>query len=469
MKKNNWFKENWIFVAILAVFLTAKIILLTTYNSLFFDEYEYIGIAKFIYSLGQTGFYSEMRPILFPLLLGVGWKLNIPIVLFGRMIALTFAIGALSMTYMLSKKFFNKNTAIWSVLLLASFPLFFAFSHRLLTGIPAVFLLLTSIYFFKEEKYGLCGLFAGLAFMIRFPSGLMLIPLLIFMIFKVAKIRKIIKFIIFYSIPASLFFIFNIFFYRDVTANFFDSMIRPFIIANADITRYNIAIYSQPFYYYFVQFFLNNWIFILLIAFVFFYFKNKLHEDFSFDLFVTAAIFLTVYFSWLSHKEFRYGLLFLPFITIMVAHSLDELMFFIKRKSKWISNLLVFAVVVFILVNSFILGYGFLGKMDTAHTNLCSFFSSYDEEYSLFSTTAIVVPCTDQKFYGRYFDLPTSVDLFLNESSSYNLFVFSSSTFPCVDEECEVMKREEFNRLSDSSELLYNTSSVFEYFAVFKK
>ena len=74
----------------------------------------------------------------------------------------------------------------------------------------------------------------------------------------------------------------------------------------------------------------------------------------------------------------------------------------------------------------------------------------------------------DNKFYGRYFDLPTSVEMFFN-SSDYNIFVFSNSTFPCIDDASIKEKQDSFDELKSKSKLVFETSSKFEYFAVFKK
>ena len=461
-------KNNWVLFAVLAVFLSVKIFLLLTYDSVFLDEYEYLGMGRFIFSGGDEGSFSEMRPLFVPLIVGLSSWVDVDMVLFGWIVSLFFSVGVIVVSYVLAKKFFTKSAAVWTVMLLSAYPLFFGYSHRILTHMPAVFFAMLAVYLFSEKFYGWCGFVAALAFMARFPHGILFVPLALFVLFSSGSWKNIFKFLFGYIVPVMCFLIFNIFFYRNVTANFFDAMVRPFVIANESIMSHNLNLYAQPFYYYFVRLFLESWLFVLLLAFVFFYFKNKLYDSHSCDLFVTVALFYSVYFSWLAHKEFRYALDFLPFLVVFVAYSLDEILFFIKKRRKWIYYLLSFVVLVLVVFSSVRIGYGYLGVRDHAQSELCDFFMSYGENYSLFSTSSAVVPCTEMSFYGMYFDIEGSVGMFLN-SSDYSLFLFSNSTFPCADRACEDVKSSALKRLSDNSDLIFETRSKYEYFAVFKK
>jgi predicted membrane-bound dolichyl-phosphate-mannose-protein mannosyltransferase len=62
-----------------------------------------------------------------------------------------------------------------SIILIGITPIFYLRSSSLLTGIPAAFFILLSLYFLLRKNYWLGGLFSGLAFLTRFPAGLIII------------------------------------------------------------------------------------------------------------------------------------------------------------------------------------------------------------------------------------------------------------------------------------------------------
>jgi hypothetical protein len=461
-------KEHGVVLSIMLVFLVAKIVLSIVFGSVFFDEYDYVGMAKFFYSFGDSGFFSDTRPFVIPLIIGLGWKLGFDVVIFGKIIAVLFSLATLWMTYLISRRLFGKNVANISVFFLAFFPLFFSFAHRILTEIPGMFFVLLSFYLFINKRYGWCGFFASLAFMTKYPYGIVLVPFLLFLVFKIKKFKETAIFCFAYSVPFVSFSLFNIFFYRKVTANFFDSIIRPFVIANVTVMVDNVKYYKQPFFYYFVQMFFDNFLVVLAILFFVFYFTARLYRKSDINLFLACGFLLSFYFSWLLQKDYRYALDFLPFIIVLVAFCVDRILFFFSQVHKFAFYLSLAILIIFVAFNSFYKIPVSLGYLDTADKDICNFFKDYEGNYSVFSTTPVIVPCLENRFYGRYIDLPKHVDLFFN-TSDYDVFVFSNSTFLCIDDVCEKEKVDSLNKLKSDADLVFETSSKFEYFAVFKK
>src|SRR3989338_3706940 len=90
--------------AIIVLFLCANLIFLNFYDDVWWDSSVYIGMGKYIFSLGKSGLWEESRPLIFPLILGIGWKLGFDAVYFGRLVSVIFAILVIILTYKIGIK-----------------------------------------------------------------------------------------------------------------------------------------------------------------------------------------------------------------------------------------------------------------------------------------------------------------------------------------------------------------------------
>ena len=174
--------KNKIIYVILLLFFVINLLTIPNYTIVWWDSAVYIGMGKYIYSFGNSGFWEASRPLVWPLLLGFFWKVGLNAVFFGRLLELLFAAGCILLTYLIGKQIFNRKTGILSALFLAFSPTFYFFSTISLSEIPSLFFALISIYFFINKKYFLTGLFSGLAFMTRFLESLVFIAILLIFI-----------------------------------------------------------------------------------------------------------------------------------------------------------------------------------------------------------------------------------------------------------------------------------------------
>lgn len=122
------------------------------------------------YMTHATGF-----PLIFPLagvfkIFGVG-------VLQSRLFMVAWMIVALATLFFVMRAFFDKKTAFFSVLLVATFSSFYA-NGRTGTGeIPGFFFLLLALYFLYQKKWhGLGGFFAALAAVTKPSMYLFVLP-----------------------------------------------------------------------------------------------------------------------------------------------------------------------------------------------------------------------------------------------------------------------------------------------------
>ena len=165
-----------LYVLILA-FIT-KLVLMTKYSVIWWDEAVYLGMGKFIYSFGSAGLWEPIRPVVWPIVIGMfGWTNKI---IFARLLSLTCYLGIIIFSYLIAEKIFNQKTAIISSVLLASTPTFFFFSYKALTNVPATFLVIVATYLLIQKRYVWSFLLLSLSFLTRFPFGIFLIPFLIY-------------------------------------------------------------------------------------------------------------------------------------------------------------------------------------------------------------------------------------------------------------------------------------------------
>ncbi|MBX4211211.1 MAG: glycosyltransferase family 39 protein [Candidatus Yanofskybacteria bacterium] len=168
--------QDIIFVFILTVVSIVSISHLTTVPRIFYDEGITIEIARNFqlfhvldlqtkpgefsgipYVTGSSGFPVTLPLSLFFSIFGFGFPQ-------ARWYALLWLLALLVMTYVFISKKWNKNYALASVLLLATFASFYDSGRRVLGDIPGFVLLVGGLYAWNiSRKYFLAGFLFGLA------------------------------------------------------------------------------------------------------------------------------------------------------------------------------------------------------------------------------------------------------------------------------------------------------------------
>jgi len=147
-------KKNAIFFVII-FFLFFSILYWTPLD---WDSAVYIGMGKYIFSFGDSGLWEASRPLLWPIILGLIWKIGLNPVIFGKAISLLFAIGCIFMTYLLGKEVFDENTGLLAAIFIAFTPAFFLAGSQIMTEIPSAFFALTGVYLFIRKRYAYSGI-----------------------------------------------------------------------------------------------------------------------------------------------------------------------------------------------------------------------------------------------------------------------------------------------------------------------
>lgn len=321
-------RENRGFSLLFLLFLGFQIVIVfVKWNKpLIWDSAVYIGMGKFLYSLGTTGYWELFRPPLLPLLIGFFWKLGMPLVNGSRILALAIvSIGSFSF-YNALKKIFTKRIALYSTGLMISNFLFFNYSNHLLTGVFASLLVFGSFYFAINGKFLFGGLSGALAFLVRFPSALIaptIVAGIFFMAVKCGKYRRGFRNTLSYStgffVVVVPYFILN--------QIFLGNFLEPLTTGIA-IPALNPSSYLYGFYYLKAAI-VNQPLFLFLPLGILVAAKemNKKHLYLLFA-FSTFYTFFTAY----PHKEARFLLLFLPLMSVLTALGIENVSIRLQEK-----------------------------------------------------------------------------------------------------------------------------------------
>jgi 4-amino-4-deoxy-L-arabinose transferase-like glycosyltransferase len=289
--------------------------------SVWWDEAVYIGMGKYIATGGHLGIWEIFRPPLLPLIYSFLYKLHIPIIFAGKIIVIISSVGSLYLTYRISETI-KKSSGIYSSIFLGLTPIFFLYSRVPMTDIISIFFVLMTLFCFIRQKYFLTGIFIALAFLTRFPQGLILLPIGIMAIYKAydKNLKKWMSNTIINLISIFAGFIILILPYLICNYILYGNIFEPFILASQAVSLsselYNLGI----FYYADSLFKIIPFVYLsLLFPLIFFkkeFFDNKNHKENYILILITVVSFL-IYFFLQIHKELRYSLAFIPYLSIL--------------------------------------------------------------------------------------------------------------------------------------------------------
>lgn len=160
---------------ILAFSTIIRLIILAIPTEIWWDESVYISIGKFLFSGGASGFMEYQRPILFSILIGTLWKINIDPITAGRTLAIICSLATIYMTYLITKKIHNEKAGILAAIILSLTGYFIYFSTKILTGIPSILFILIAVNELLNKDLTrkniiIAGIMTALAALTRFTS-----------------------------------------------------------------------------------------------------------------------------------------------------------------------------------------------------------------------------------------------------------------------------------------------------------
>lgn len=312
--------KNYLIILILLFTLLAHLFFFFDFHEIWWDSGVYIGMGKFLFSLGQIGLWEHIRPVFWPFILGGFWKLfPVNFILISRILELVFFLSSVFIIYLIGKKVYSKPAGIIAAAFLASSTILFYLSFHLYTEIPVLFFILLAYYFFIDNKSFFAGLFLAVAFLTKFPVAMFLVILFFFLLFK-KSYKQLLYLILGASVVLIPFFVSNIIFYNNIFGGIIDArqVIRQVLGCN--------VLRSQPWHYYFflIFFYENKFLVASLIGF---FRKSKYSLLISFSLIIPLF-----YFMFLPCRDYRYLVLFLPFVILLAGAGLESLINNVKKK-----------------------------------------------------------------------------------------------------------------------------------------
>ncbi|MFH1649234.1 MAG: DUF2334 domain-containing protein [Candidatus Woesearchaeota archaeon] len=459
---------NRIFWLAISLFVLFKLVLAFKYHLPIWDESVYLGMGNYFASFGHVGLMEVGRPVLLPFFLGLFSIVGLSSVFWGELLVVASAVGSVVLLRCVVREWFDDTTGIITGLLLLVNSLFWIYSSYLLTGIPAIFLMLLSVRFFQKDKHFLAGLFASLAMMMRFPAGLIVVVIVLMYVFKWweskdwKQFRPLLFALLGIIIPLILFFTFHYFHNRPDVGTWWHAIYRPILYATAGSSVSEFRwLYEQGPFYYFVTLAVQYPVTLLaipgIILTIYAGFRKRL-------LLFLLFVLLFVAFSALGHKEIRYSLLFLPF---MLAYSAYFLVWgsrwigkhFKKRKRTRLRIVALSALTLYLLV-FIVMGtwqWGWRASTEPAIvTEGYAWFSAHPVAGKVLSTDPVLAAYAPNLIVSGYY----SASIFLSEvKKGYDTVFLYPDAIPCheTDVACQDTMRQAFQTLA------YNYNLVHEY------
>ncbi len=369
-------KQFKIFLLIMGVAILLRLFIQFQESTLWWDESIYVGMAKWLFSTGHIlGYWESFRPPILPILLGLGWLIKIPIIIWGRILELLFSIGILTTVYYLGEKLY-RWAGVFAMAIVAFLPVFFQFGQKILTGIPATFFALVAIIYLQKKKSYWAGIFLGLAFLTRFLFGLesLVVAIAVIIAFIIERAWTSKERIVYYVVLSAKllggfltitlpFFIIN----QIVHQNFWYAVAE----GGRVFTQYNNWIYDLGNIYYFKQFIVQNVFLLFAILGIIFFFTLKYYTKKNKTWQYTALLlpfFIGAYLFHVVHKEVRFMIPVFIFLALFAGIGLAKLTITIGKKisSTTLKNIL------FVLLLLVVLFAGSKEAVVTTHPDILS-------------------------------------------------------------------------------------------------
>ncbi len=355
-----WFKDwhNRIFILVFLLALGIRLYYLHVNSAVWWDEADYLSSAKhWFFNVPYN--YNPQRGILFPLLIGILFKLGFSETLTRIFVVLLPSLGVVVLTYLLGKQMYNKNVGLIASSIMSVFWVSLFWTNRFSNDFLAFFFQLLALYCFwmgvvkNHSKYftWLFGLFLGLGFITRAQSILIGGSLFLFLVivqrFKFLANKDLWISVLFFLIPV---------------LPYLGWLWINFKTPLAFSTGYSSQVASNaPFAWAILQFiyqFSAKYLFILFLiglaslADLLFgldlIFKRKAEEKVQADIFwlIASLVTLAFFIFWLRGAEDRWVILLSIPIFLFVGKGCMLIYEAIKKKNIHVAALLVMILVI---------------------------------------------------------------------------------------------------------------------------
>ena len=401
------------------------------------DEAVYIGMGKYLFSLGGSGLWEEIRPPMVPLLLGTLWKLRIDGVDGGKVLMLLFALGVIVLTYLLGKEIGNWGVGLAAAALVALTPLFVEQSARIMTETPSTFFALLAWYLYLQKK-GLLwpGITIGLATLTRFPQGLLILVLgaTVLQMPGQERVRQAVLAGAGMMVVMVPFMLFNAAFYSSEGENPVAASLLPF----TEGSRHQ----ASPFHPGSVLFYgkllvQQNVLFIAaLLGIVAAWNRNR-------KWLMLAPFLLGLYFSLIPNKQERFILVIVPYVALLAAVGLFRAVRMVQRtRWRWPLTIVVIMALGAAMLTPISRIYHQSQEAPDAPDPRVPFFIKLGQgEGSILTTTPLPAAYTDRRFIPMYDNPARALETYRRFGRQAAEVLYHRGFYPCQDAACERAKQ----------------------------
>lgn len=319
-------KTLWIIVALSAF---TRLIWILQPQAVWWDTSIYIGMAKYFYSLGGIGFWESLRPPLWPIFIGLFFKIGLPSLLTLKVLELIISCGFIALIYIIGERI-RKDVGLYASLLFSFTPVIFFFTAIPLTDVPSALLGYIALWLTLRGRYFSAGFLVALSFLARFPMGLFLVIVGVFILIASTtwkdRFTSGLKVLAGFCTLTLPYLIINFFHYGDPLRPIKDG---GFFVNNT------IEANLHGFSYYFVELAKQNplLIFALLGLGIMVVNYKKIRESKELLMMLIVVVIAGGYFSYIPHKELRYSTPFIPALALFAGYGLSFLTIRISEKS----------------------------------------------------------------------------------------------------------------------------------------
>ena len=457
-------KKNKIIYSIILLFFFFKLLTFSYYKTIWWDSAVYIGMGKYIYSLGNSGLWEDSRPIVWPLMLGFFWKIKLNPIFSGRILEIIFGSFCILLTYMIGDKVFNRKAAVLSSLFLAFSPAFFFFVGIMLTEIVSTCFVLLGVYFIIKKRYFFSGIFFGLAFMSRFLQLLAFaaVFLLLSVYSRKTKTKNLIKLIAGFGMVIIPFLILNQFLYNNMLFPFLQQFL---LSRNSGWGNF------QPISFYFIELFRENIFYLIFVAGLVLAIRDK---DINKKLIASVFVVFFIFFNSIEQKEMRFIIILIPYMCLLMSYLIIKI--FDKLKDAKIKNILIALIILSLVLSGIdiISFYKTESNKKNQYQTLQNKFQNIDINNEVWVSNPVIPVLSNNKadklIYYPYFSRENAESMIKNAGHA-DLIFLDSCDLACKlhDDKCEKTKTEFISALKQKLSIIYNSGAdACEQF-IFKK
>ncbi len=396
---NAFIKRHWLVCSVIVVALLARLLYFFDWHEIWWDSGVYFGMAKYIWSGGSAGLWEPIRPMLWPLVLGFGWWLRLDIVWFARLLEFLLSLVSIALVYAIGRKLFSQRAAIISSIVWAFSPIVFYLGFHEYTEIPEVTVVLAAVLAFLSRMNFVAGVLAGLAFLTKFPAGIFVVILGICIVIQ-RRWKNLIPLGAGFLIPAAIFLAFNKAMYGSMLLPIIEAHNSILIVVGCNILRY------KPWYQYFGWILFDNIFNVFALLGIVVAVKGWKRQ---YWLPLLSLLVPLVYFSQLHCRDYRYLVLFLPFVVLFAGCGIDAMVCWLEKREK-IANYvwIVVLIVVFAVSASHAILFYHNNEprtTDIAAERYYSWLENRNVRGEIWITNPVIAAYTDQKVNKIYYPI----------------------------------------------------------------